>query len=153
MDQRIGELLSRIIPLSEHDVEEILHEQAASNQKFGDIALQLGLCKPEHVLQAWLRQLETRTDRISISRLGVDAQALIHLNRTLAVKHTALPVRAIGDEVLLAVAHIPTESHLAEIEKHARMRVKLVLADEAELKLAIDRYYPAAKQLADERAA
>lgn len=153
MDQRIGELLSRIIPLSEHDVEEILHEQAASNQKFGDIALQLGLCKPEHVLQAWLRQLETRTDRISVVRIGVDGQALVYLNREMALKHIALPVRAIGDEVLLAVAHIPSEDHLAEIEKHSRMRVKLVLADESELKLAIDRYYPASKQLSDERAA
>jgi hypothetical protein len=142
MEQRIGELLSRIIPLSEHDVQEILHEQAASNQKFGDIALQLGFCKPEHVLQAWLHQLETRTERVSVTRIGVDAQALAHLNRALAVKYIALPIRAIGNEVLLAVAHVPSEDDLAAIEKHAGLRVKLVLADEAELKLAIERYYP-----------
>src|SRR4051812_40307811 len=143
MDQRIGELLSRIIPLSDHDVEEILHEQEATNQKFGDIALSLGLCKPEHVLRAWLRQLETRTDRVNISNMGVDAQALVHLNGDLARKYTALPVRAIEDDVLVAVAHVPDVASLAEIEAFAGRRVKLVLADEAELSRLIERYYPA----------
>jgi hypothetical protein len=152
MDKRIGELLSRIIPLSDHDVEEILHEQASTNKKFGDIALQLGLCKPEHVLQAWLHQLETRTERISVERIGVDAQALVHLNRTLALKYLALPVRAMRDEVLLAVAHVPTSDDLIKIETHAGKRVKLVLADEAELKSAIDRFYPG-QDTCDERAA
>ncbi len=143
MEQRIGELLSRIIPLSEHDVEEILHEQAASNQKFGDIALQLGLCKPEHILQAWLHQLETRTQRISVARMGVDAQALTHLTRGLAIKYTALPIRAIGNEVLIAVAHVPHEEDLTILESHAGRRIKLVLADEGELLAAIERHYPA----------
>lgn len=152
MDQRIGELLSRIIPLSDHDVEEILHEQAASNQKFGDIALRLGLCKPEHVLQAWLHQLETRTERVSIWRIGVDAQALTHLNRSLALEYTALPIRAIGNDVLIAVAHVPSTEQLAAIERQAGRKVKLVLADEGELKAAIERYYPA-RHRSDERAA
>ncbi len=151
MDKRIGELLSRIIPLSDHDVEEILHEQAATNQKFGDIALQLGMCKPEHVLQAWMRQLETRTERISVQRLGVDAQALVHLTRKLAMKFVALPVRALRDEVLIAVAHVPSDDDLAALERHAGKRIKLVLADEAELREAIERFYPARDR--DERAA
>ena len=142
MDQRIGELLSRIIPLSEHDVEEILHEQEATNQQFGDIALQLGMCKPEHILRAWMHQLETRTDRVNIDRVGVDVQALVYLDRDRAHRYAALPVRAIGDEVLLAVAMIPDEAGLAEIENYAKRRVRMVLADEAPLRAAIDRYYP-----------
>lgn len=152
MDQRIGELLSRIIPLSEHDVEEILHEQASTNQKFGDIALQLGLCKPEHILRAWLHQLESRTERISVDTIGVDSQALIHLSRNLAIKHTAMPVRAIEGDVLLAVGHIPDAEALAELERYAGRRVKLVLADEEELKAAIRRYYPNPRRAAEEAA-
>ena len=94
MDQRIGELLSRIIPLTDHDVEEILHEQQATNQKFGDIALSLGLCKPEDLLRAWLRQLEhphrSREHRTPGRRL---CKRLLHLTRELsALRHQALPV-------------------------------------------------------------
>lgn len=145
MDQRIGELLSRIIPLTDHDVEEILHEQAATNQKFGDIALSLGLCQPEHILRAWLNQLETRTDRVNIERLGVDVQALAHVSRDLARRHQALPVRAIDGDVLVAVCRVPDVQTLAELEACAGCRVKLVLADEAELVAAIERYYPQPK--------
>lgn len=146
MDQRIGELLSRIIPLTDHDVEEILHEQSATNQKFGDIALSLGLCKPEHVLRAWLHQLETRTERVNIDRVGVDSQALVFLTRNEALHHIALPLRAIEEEVLVAVAHVPSVEALASLEQSAGRRVKLVLADEADLRAAIERYYPAPRK-------
>ena len=142
MDQRIGELLSRIIPLTDHDVEEILHEQEATNQKFGDIALSLGLCKPDDVLRAWLRQLETRTERVSIEAMGVDAQSLAHLTREVAHTHKALPVRAIENDVLIAVAHVPDVEAIAALEACAGRRVKLVLTDEPQLLAAIDRYYP-----------
>ena len=40
---RFGELLSRLVPLSGHDIEEILQEQSANRRKFGDIALS---CSP-----------------------------------------------------------------------------------------------------------
>jgi Type II secretion system (T2SS), protein E, N-terminal domain len=143
MDQRIGELLSRIIPLSGHDVEEILNEQTESNRKFGDIALSLGLAKPEHILRAWLHQLETRTERICLDNLGVDASTLVHLDRSVALQYQTLPLRCLDDELLLAVAHIPDAAGLTALETTARKRVKLVLADEAQLLRAIDRYYPA----------
>lgn len=143
MDQRIGELLGRIIPLSDHDVEDILNEQQASNNKqFGDIALQLGLAKPEHILQAWLRQLETRTDRVHLARIGVDVQAVAQLSGDVARQHVALPIRAVGDELVLAVANVPDAAAIAELERVSSRRVRLVLTDAAELNAAIERYYP-----------
>ena len=145
MDQRIGELLGRIIPLSDHDVEDILNEQQASNHKqFGDIALQLGLAKPEHILQAWLRQLETRTDRVHLARIGVDVQAVAQLSADMARRHVALPIRAVGDELLLAVANVPDATAIAELEHASSRRVRLVLTDAVELNASIERYYPQA---------
>ena len=43
---RMGELLSRMVPLSGHDVEEILEEQNSNRRKFGEIALSgdIGSC-------------------------------------------------------------------------------------------------------------
>ena len=45
--QKFGELLSRMVPLSGHDVEEILSEQNSNRRKFGDIALAWETCTRE----------------------------------------------------------------------------------------------------------
>lgn len=139
---RIGELLSRIIPLSQHDVEEILNEQSNTNRRFGDIALAMGLCRPEHVWKAWLRQLESRTDRVSLDQVGVDTQALGRLPGALARSLRALPLRCLDGEMLLAVATIPLPEHLELIESTTGTRVRIVLTDANQLESAIDRYYP-----------
>src|SRR2546423_848682 len=56
---RFGEILGRLVNLSGHDVNEILEEQNATHQRFGEIALSWGLCAPEDVWQAWCDQLLT----------------------------------------------------------------------------------------------
>jgi hypothetical protein len=81
--KRIGEILSQLVPLSGHDVEEILHEQTVSKTRksFGDIALSMGLCRPEHVTRAWCKQLIDGPPRkIDLDRTGVDTQALSHIS-------------------------------------------------------------------------
>ncbi|MFT3787899.1 MAG: hypothetical protein QM770_17305 [Tepidisphaeraceae bacterium] len=146
MDQlRFGQLLSKIIPLSDHDVEEILHEQHATNKKFGDIALSLGLAKPEHIWAAWLRQLEDRTDRVDLDAIGIDVQALNCLPADQARMLQALPLRSLSGELLVALAHIPSESLVHQLEQATQKRVKIVLAQEDRLRRAIDRYYAVKK--------
>ena len=144
MDQRIGELLGRIIPLSDHDVEEILNEQqAVGTKKFGDIALQLGLAKPEHILEAWLRQLETRIERVHLAHVGIDAQAVACLTAEVARRYNVVPIRGVASELILAVVDLPDPAAIAAIESAAGKRVKLVLADAVDVATAIARYYPA----------
>ena len=73
--KRFGELLGKLVKLSQHDVEEILEDQTATHRRFGDIALSWGLCQPEHVWQAWSDQLLTQVQRVDLETLGVDSQA------------------------------------------------------------------------------
>ncbi|MGH7176342.1 MAG: hypothetical protein ACREJC_03080, partial [Tepidisphaeraceae bacterium] len=76
MAKRIGELLSRLVPLSTHDIDEILHEQSSTRKPFGAIALSMGLCRPEHVWRAWCGQLDDVLPTVDLDTFGVDAQAL-----------------------------------------------------------------------------
>lgn len=138
---RFGQLLSRIIPLSDHDVEEILHEQSSTNRRFGDIALSLGLAKPEHIWRAWLHQLEARTERVDLTQTGVDVQALAYLPGRVAIEHVALPLRVIDSELVVAFAEDPSEVTLATLERHSGKRIKVVQAEPDELSRAIERYY------------
>src|SRR5439155_13147358 len=77
---RFGELLSRMVPLSGHDVEEILQEQNANRRRFGEIALAWGLCRPEHVWDAWAQQNADGNELVDLEQIGIDAQAAAMLS-------------------------------------------------------------------------
>ena len=64
-----------MVPLSGHDVEEILEEQSNNRWKFGEIALSWGLCRPEHVWDAWCQQSSQEGETLDLERVGVDARA------------------------------------------------------------------------------
>ena len=114
---RIGELLSGIVPLSNHDVEEILQEQSGTHRKFGEIALAWGLCQPEHVWNAWCRQLAQGFERVDLSQVGVDSQAAGMLTAEVARELIVLPVRIAGEVLIVATAVDDTAHLTAELAK------------------------------------
>ena len=140
---RIGELLSRIVPISNHDVEEILQEQAGTHRKFGEIALAWGLCQPEHVWNAWCRQLAQGVERVDLKQAGVDSQAAGMLPAAVARELGVLPVRIAGDVLIVATALEDTTLLEAELAKRLTVRVMFVHVDGAQLAEMIETYYPA----------
>src|SRR3954468_15404046 len=106
---RFGELLSRMVPLSGHDVEEILQEQTANRRRFGEIALAWGLCRPEHVWDAWCQQSADGIDIVDLEQIGIDAQAAAMLSSDVARQLGVIPVRVLNDAALLATADAPSE--------------------------------------------
>jgi len=139
---KFGLLLGRLIPLSEHDVEEILQEQRSSNRRFGDVALSLGLCQPEHIWRVWMSQLDSHTPRVRLEKVGVDATAAKYLTGEQARDLRAIPVRCVDEQLLVAVSHTPDSAGLERLEKATGRKVKLVIAAESELSQWIERYYP-----------
>jgi len=139
---KFGTHLGKLIPLSDHDVEEILHEQRLSQRRFGEVALSMGLCQPEHVWRAWANQLDSHTPRVRLSKVGVDSTAVKSLPASVAKKLNALPVRCVDDHLLIAVAALPDESGVRLLEESAGRKVRLVLAAEPELSQWMTRYYP-----------
>jgi type IV pilus assembly protein PilB len=141
---RIGEILSRIIPLSDHDIEEILHEQRATHRPFGDIALAMGLCQPQDIWQAWSGQLDGADGaprRIDLDSIGIDSQAIEFVSPEEARRWTAVPVRVFGDELVIAVDAANGTQSRSSIRVRRGLRVKFVLAERAQIERAIDIYY------------
>jgi hypothetical protein len=141
---RIGDILSRIIPLSAHDIEEILHEQRATHRPFGDIALAMGLCQPEDIWQAWSGQLDSQNgqpQKVDLDLIGVDSQSIEFVSSEEARRSTAIPVRVFGDELVIAVDHAAAQQSRAAIRVRAGLRVKFVLAERSQIERAIDTYY------------
>jgi hypothetical protein len=138
---RFGELLRKMVPLSGHDVEEILQEQSASRRRFGDIALAWGLVKPEHVWDAWCQQTADGQEVVDLEKIGVDAQAAAMLPAEVARQHHVIPLRIAGDAVLLATANGAAE-HADELGALLRRRVTFVHAESKQVERMLDRYYP-----------
>lgn len=140
----IGQVLAHMGKLSDLDVDEILAQQGASRQKFGQIALEWGLCEPEHLCEAWCAQLASGCgDRVRLSEAGVDSHAADLIPADLAARLAAIPIRSIADQVVIAAAHPLRDDELELLAASAGKHVRLVLADPAEIAAAIAAYYPA----------
>lgn len=143
---RIGELLSEMVALSGHDVEEILHEQRTTSRRFGEIALSWGLCQPEHIRTAWCRQVPEASggrETIDLDRDGVDAQAVTLLPAAMAQALRAVPIRTSDAEVVIASDVPLSERTRAELGRLLNKRVKFVIAAKKQIDAAIAVYYPA----------
>jgi hypothetical protein len=143
---RIGELLSEMVHLSEHDVEEILQEQKSCGKRFGEIAMSWGLCEPEHVWRAWCNQTGDRLERVHLDRIGVDAQAVGLLPREQAIAFHAIPIRRYESLIVIALADPAQQERLRATLASLGKQLKFVLADPMEVDWAIGTYYaPSAK--------
>jgi hypothetical protein len=140
--QRMGDLLARIARLSPHDVDEILAEQRQRRQPFGQIAIALGFCQPEHVWEAWCSQLSERLEVVDLDRLGIDAQATEFLPREVALGLPALPVRVWEGMLIVAVSEAIKAAGVAELGRRVGMEVRCVLAPAGQIEKGLARYYP-----------
>ena len=136
-----GELLGKMVRITPHDVEEILQEQAASHRRFGEIALIWGLCQPQHIWNAWMTQLDEHAQWITLDDFGIDCQALTYLPRQLATDLCAVPVRAWGNQVVLAIADTDPAATKAALPAELRPRAHFVFAQPEEIRKAIDEAY------------
>ena len=139
----MGELLSTFVPISDQDVEEILEEQNLSRRRFGEIAVEWGLCDGGHVWKAWARQKDRPPMRVDLDKLGIDAQATTDLPREMALRCSAIPIRAFENLVVIAMRDTESKPVLEEHFKSKRREVAIVLADAAQIETAIGSYYRA----------
>jgi hypothetical protein len=139
---RIGELLSQIVPLSGHDVEEILQEQSSNRRRFGEIALAWGLVRPEHVWDAWCKQSADETETVDLEKIGIDAQAAALLSGEVARQLGVIPVRVANDAALVATSDTAPEHASEPLSRLLHRRIKFVHAQRDQLLHMIEVYYP-----------
>lgn len=139
--RRIGEILEQIVPLSGHDIEEILQEKRMKKCRFGEAAMSLGLAQPEHVLTAWTSQLNHEIHHIDLDHLGIDMQAVSLLPLAAAKKFGSIPIRASEGEIVVATSELCFEEASVGIPSILNRSVKFVLADQDQIQRAIARYY------------
>lgn len=138
----IGAYLGRIVPLSSHDISEIVEEQFASGRRFGEAALALRLCRPHHVWKAWWEQLGESLQTVDLNVLGVDTQALAHVPASAARAFGVIPLRVVRDELVLAASSESIAAATEQLGAQLRKNIRFVQAAAEQIASAIERYYP-----------
>ena len=120
---RIGQILCDMGVISDRDVREVLSQQRRTHQKFGQIAVNWGLAKPQQIWEAWCRQLVDRQIRIDLNEIGVDTHAVAKVPRELALSHRVLPLRLWGRHLVVALPGPEAEAILPELSEQTGCRV------------------------------
>ena len=137
----IGQVLGWMGKLSAIDVQEILAEQTVTREKFGQIALALGMCDPEHLWEAWCSQLALQAERICLDDVGIDADAIDSLAADVARDAHVVPVRSIGGNLILATPQLLDPLTLSRLSELSGKQIRLVLADALQIEHALSHYY------------
>jgi type IV pilus assembly protein PilB len=141
MAAKFGQMLSRFVPMSEHDIHEILDEQAVCRRKFGEIALSWNLCRPDHVWRAWCAQLAQQPQYVDLHEIGVDTQAITAITYSIAREYCVLPLRLLDDELVVATSEAFHDRALQLLPEALKRNVRFVIADEAAVLAAIQLNY------------
>ncbi|HTL29386.1 MAG TPA: hypothetical protein VL282_09195 [Tepidisphaeraceae bacterium] len=141
MHLRIGELLRKLVPLSAHDVDEVLQEQRGTPHRFGEVAISLGLCRPEHVWKAWAAQTTDTVERIDLKDVGIDAQAAAILPHDVATRFGVIALRTSPGLVVVATSDVCFEEASIALPTIIKRKIKFVLADAKQIQEAVDFYY------------
>jgi hypothetical protein len=141
MHQRIGEVLRRLVPLSAHDVDEVLQEQRGTPRRFGEVAISLGLCRPEHIWKAWATQSTESVQHVDLNEVGIDAQAVGALPRDIAMKFGAIAIRAGQGQLVVATSDVCFDEAAMALPTLVKTKIKFIIADAKQIQEAMDHYY------------
>lgn len=141
--RRMGQILGEIASLNAHDVEEVLHEQKVTHQRFGETALSLGLVQPAQILRAWIEQLRDGHVGIDLAALGVDSQAAQHLPAADARRLNVIPIRVLGNDLVFAVTTTPDQAMISFLAAATAKSPVFAVADAAAIRSAIAKCYSA----------
>jgi hypothetical protein len=139
--QRIGQILSHVVPLSAHDVEEIVQEQRVTRLRFGDAALALGLVRPEHIWRAWLAQIQHTPTEVDLDQIGIDTQAIHYLAAATARQFGVVPVRAFDNLLVIAANTTPQPEVIDQIQRTAAKHVIIVYASKLQIDQQLQHHY------------
>ena len=139
---RLGDLLVLTGVLTPQQRDEVLNEQRLGGRPFGEIAEWMFGVSPAAVEAAWAQQVSDLAPHIDPRSENVDPYALRQIGRRQAWQFSVLPVRFIGEELVVCT----TQDELPRALKFVGWRIgslcRIVIADPELLGEALERHYP-----------
>ncbi len=138
-ENRLGELLVRNKLIDEKQLAKAIEEQKATSGRLGASLVKLGFLKEEDLAAFLSRQYGVPS--INLSEFDID-EAVIKLIPTEVVqKYQLIPVNRAGSTLIVAMTDPSNIIAIDDIKFMTGYNVEVVVAAEASVKTAIDKYY------------
>ncbi len=137
--KRLGELLLAAKTITEEQLEQALMLQKESKDRLGNVLINNGFITEEDLINALQKQLGI--EFVDLSKLSIPTHLAQMVPKTLAEKYQVIPVKAINDELYLAMADPMNFFALEDIKRAARRRVVPMVATSAAIEHTISILY------------
>jgi type IV pilus assembly protein PilB len=138
-DERLGELLLREKMISLDQLRQAKDEQRRTGANLGFTLARLGYVSDEDISRFLAQQYNIPA--VNLSDDEIDAEIIALIPKEVAQRHKVIPVQRAGCSLIVAMAD-PTNLHaIDDIKFLTAYNVEPVVASEAAIQAAIERYY------------
>ncbi|MBE0577362.1 MAG: type IV-A pilus assembly ATPase PilB [Desulfuromonadales bacterium] len=136
---RLGELLVRNKLIDEKQLAKGLEEQKNGDGRLGASLVKLGYLKEEDLAAFLSRQYGVPS--INLNEFEIDESVIKLISTEVVQKYQLIPVNRAGSTLIVAMADPSNIFAIDDIKFMTGYNVEIVVAAEASIKLAIDKYY------------
>ncbi len=138
---RIGDILVEQKIISKETLEKALQEQKVTGQRLGEILVEKGWAKAEQINRSLASQMGT--EAVNIFKYIIEPQILDLINELDARQFKSMPLFTSGDTLYVATVNPNNIVAIDNLQKKSGLKVKTLLANEADVHWAIEQYYRA----------
>jgi type IV pilus assembly protein PilB len=144
---RLGELLVRNKLINEVQLSKALEEQKVQGGRLGASLVKLGFIKEEELAAFLSRQYGVPS--INLSEFEIDPAVIQLIPSEVSQKYQIVPINRAGSTLIIAMSDPSNIFAIDDIKFMTGYNVEVVVAAEASIKIAIDKYYDQSASLAD----
>ena len=136
---RLGDLLVKSGAITQEQLEQALSMQKGAGQRLGSLLIEKGFIRESQLIQALTAQLGV--EYIDLNSIDIPADMARILPKSIAKKHTVVPVKATRSELFLAMADPLNFMAIEEVGTATRRRVIPMITTESAAQRAIQNLY------------
>ncbi|MBE0599347.1 MAG: type IV-A pilus assembly ATPase PilB [Desulfuromonadales bacterium] len=144
---RLGELLVRNKLISDGQLAKALEEQKMQGGRLGASLIKLGYLKEDQLAAFLSRQYGVPS--INLAEFDIDPNLIRLIPAEVAQKYHIIPINRAGSTLIVAMSDPSNIFAIDDIKFMTGYNVEVVVAPEASIRLAIDKYYDQSASLAD----
>jgi type IV pilus assembly protein PilB len=142
----LGELLVKENLIEITQLEEARKEQKKSGGRLSSALIRLGYVKDAELAEFLGEQYNVQT--IDLGSFDIDPEAIKLVGRQICQKHTVIPVSKAGNSLVVAFSDLSNMLHIKDdLAILTRHKIEVVVASEAAISSAIERYYSEGSQM------